>query len=167
MSVVGAALRGFGKALKKFGKQKTTGTEVISSVKPNPSTRASKHKVDLAKIPGQVKRKFAMPITRDIDKTARSFRQVTQKLRGEKITESGVSKGKDLKVEKKAKGGRIGYRRGTPKRETNVQKIKKTFGPKGLGMQSVIYGLDKNPKITAADPKAKFIAAANKKKKKV
>ena len=37
---------------------------------------------------------------------------------------------------------------------------------KGLGMQSVIYGLDKNPNITAADPKAKFIAAANKKKKK-
>ena len=69
--------------------------------------------------------------------------------------------------EKKAKGGRIGYKGGTPKRETNVQKIKKTFGPKGLGMQSVIYGLDKNPKITAADPKAKFIAAANKKKKKV
>ena len=35
MSVVGAALRGFGKALKKFGKQKKpTGTEVISSVKP-------------------------------------------------------------------------------------------------------------------------------------
>ena len=52
------------------------------------------------------------------------------------------------------------------KEQTNVQKIKKTFG-KGLGMQSVIYGLDKNPKITAADPKAKFIAAAKKKKKKV
>ena len=33
-------------------------------------------------------------------------------------------------------------------------------------MQSVIYGLDKNKNITAADPKAKFIAAANKKKKK-
>ncbi len=28
----------------------------------------------------------------------------------------------------------------------------------GLGMQSVIYGLDNNPNITAADPKAKFIA---------
>ena len=69
-------------------------------------------------------------------------------------------------IENKAKGGRVGLKRGTPKRETNVQKIKKTFGPKkGLGMQSVIYGLDKNPKITAADPKAKFIAAANKKKK--
>ena len=51
-------------------------------------------------------------------------------------------------------------------KQTNVQKIKKAFS-KGLGMQSVIYGLDKNPKITAADPKAKFIAAANKKKKKI
>ena len=64
----------------------------------------------------------------------------------------------------------IGYKRGTglmPKKKSNVDKIKKTFGPKSLGMQSVIFGLDKNPKITKADPKAKFIAAANKKKKKV
>jgi hypothetical protein len=72
---------------------------------------------------------------------------------------------------KKAKGGRVGLKRGTglmPKKKSNVDKIKKTFGPKNkLGMQSVIYGLDKNPKITKADPKAKFIAAANKKKKKV
>ena len=76
----------------------------------------------------------------------------------------------DIKVENKAEGGRIGYKRGTglmPKKKSNVDKIKKTFGPKSLGMQSVIYGLDKNPKITKADPKAKFIAAANKKNKKV
>ena len=68
---------------------------------------------------------------------------------------------------KKAKGGRVGLKLGT-KKKSNVEKIKKTFGAnkKTLGMQSVIYGLDKNPKITAADPKAKFIAAANKKKKK-
>ena len=73
------------------------------------------------------------------------------------------------KYEKKAKGGRVGLKRGTGlmQKKSNIAKIKKTFGPKkGLGMQSVIYGLDKNPKITAADPKAKFIAAANKKKKK-
>ena len=50
--------------------------------------------------------------------------------------------------------------------KSNVAKIKKTFNPKNLGMQSVIYGLDKNKNITAAHPKAKFIAAANKKKKK-
>ena len=81
-------------------------------------------------------------------------------------------KGKELR-ENKMGGGmmgrRFGMKKGTPnpfKKETNVEKIKKTFGTKkGLGMQSIIYGLDKNPKITAADPKAKFIAAANKKKK--
>ena len=70
-----------------------------------------------------------------------------------------------INPEKKAKGGRVGLKLGT-KKKSNVEKIKKTFGPKSLGMQSVIYGLDKNPKITAADPKAKFIAAANKKKNK-
>ena len=53
------------------------------------------------------------------------------------------------KTEKKAKGGRVGLKRGSD-----------------LGMQSVKYGLDNNPKITAADPKAKFIAANKKKKKK-
>ena len=148
------------------GKQKTTGKEVINPFKANPQTKESKHKINLAKIPGQVQRQ-GMPIMRDLEKTGTAFRKINQKLKGEKVTESGFTKGKDLKVEKKAKGGRIGYRRGTPKRETNIQKIKKTFGPKGLGMQSVIYGLDKNPKITAADPKAKFIAAANKKKKRV
>ena len=73
---------------------------------------------------------------------------------------------KGLLKEQKAKGGRVGLKLGT-KRKSNVEKIKKTFGSKkGLGMQSVIYGLDKNPDIAKADPKAKFIAAANKKKKK-
>lgn len=44
-------------------------------------------------------------------------------------------------------------------------KMMKNGGSNDLGMQSVKYGLDNNPAITAADPKAKFIAAANKKKK--
>ena len=147
------------------GKQKTTGKEVINPFKANPQTKESKHKINLAKIPGQVQRQ-GMPIMRDLEKTGTAFRKINQKLKGQKVTESGFTKGKDLPRTNKAKGGRIGYRAGTPKKQTNVQKIKKTFG-KGLGMQSVIYGLDKNPKITAADPKAKFIAAANKKKKKV
>ena len=55
----------------------------------------------------------------------------------------------NVRKEKKAKGGRIGLKGGS-----------------NLGMQSVKYGLDNNPKITAADPKAKFIAANKKKKKK-
>ena len=147
--------------LLKGGKQKTTGTEVVKSVKANPQTKESAHKIKLAKIPGQVQRKF-MPSQRDMQKTSVAFKQINQKLRGEPITESGVSKGKDMK----AKGGRVGLKRGTGlTKKSKVQKIKDTFGPKSLGMQSVIYGLDKNPKITKADPKAKFIAAANKKKK--
>ena len=81
-----------------------------------------------------------------------------------KIIDEGEKKGLDMSV-KKAKGGRVGLKLGT-KKKSNVEKIKKTFGPKSLGMQSVIYGLDKNPNITKADPKAKFIAAANKKNKK-
>ena len=129
------------------GKQKTTGTEVISALKPNvPKTKSEKLKSQL-KIATQ-KSKAAQA---KLDNTI--FRIDQQKKRLE---------------EKKAKGGRIGYKRGTglmPKKKSNVDKIKKTFGPKSLGMQSVIYGLDKNPKITKADPKAKFIAAANKKKK--
>jgi len=63
------------------------------------------------------------------------------------------------------KGGRVGLKFGS-KKKSNVKKIKETFGPKSLGMQSVIYGLDNNKNVTAADPKAKFIAAAKKKTKK-
>jgi len=83
------------------------------------------------------------------------------------LIDEGEKKGLDMKEKKQdlAKGGRVGLRFGT-KKKSKLQKIKDTFGPKSLGMQSVIYGLDKNPKITKADPKAKFIAAANKKKKK-
>ena len=90
----------------------------------------------------------------NLDNTIFRIKQETEKL-------------KKMKTEKKAKGGRVGYKLGN-KKKSNVEKIKKTFGAnkKTLGMQSVIYGLDKNPNITKADPKAKFIAAANKKKKK-
>ena len=79
--------------------------------------------------------------------------------------------GKKPTTQKLNKGGRVGLKRGTGlmKKKSDIKKIKETFGPKKgrLGMQSVIYGLDKNPNITKPDPKAKFIAAANKKKKKV
>ena len=66
------------------------------------------------------------------------------------------------------------------KKNLKIKKLEKELGKKpsgrvsrkgggGLGAQSVKYGLDDNYGITAADPKAKFIAAAknkNKKKKK-
>ena len=140
----------------------------IKSVKPSVGKSKlqkalSDVNITALKTKGQMK-KGSQDFDAEIDKAKIKLGQSMQKLKGEKVTESGVSKGKD--IIKKAKGGRVGLKLGT-KRKTNVEKIKKTFGSKkGLGMQSVIYGLDKNPKITAADPKAKFIAAANKKKKK-
>ena len=140
------------KNIFKGSGQKTTGTEVISSV--NIAKNLSKKKTikdDLIK-----SRDKHLAGVRDEAKIAIKSKNPLSKFT-DKVSRI---------VDKKAKGGRVGLKLGT-KRKTNVEKIKKTFGSKkSLGMQSVIYGLDKNPNITKADPKAKFIAAANKKKKK-
>ena len=142
------------KNLFKGGAQKTTGTEVISSVNIAKNLAKKKNiKDDL--ITSRDKHLAGVRDEAKVEiKSKNPLSKFTKKI--EKI------------VDRKAKGGRVGLKRGTGlRRPSNVEKIKKTFGPKkGLGMQSVIYGLDKNPNITAADPKAKFIAAANKKKKK-
>ena len=162
----------FGAIKGIFKPQKTTGTEVIKSVAPKfPKNKIQAAVRDVQKTAyaarGQMKKR-SQDFDRDIQKVKSKLGQSMQKLKGEPVTESGVSKGKDLI--KKAKGGRVGLKRGTGlmTKKSNVKKIKETFGAnkKTLGMQSVIYGLDKNPKITAADPKAKFIAAAKKKTKK-
>ena len=60
----------------------------------------------------------------------------------------------------KAKGGRIGLKKGTdlPKKKSNVDKIKKTFGT-----LSVRAGIDNNPNPTYAD---KIAGAKMKNKKK-
>ena len=147
----------------KGGKQKTTGTEVIDKVPPNvPVTKGQKIKRDLAL--ATQKRK-----TSEVKLDNTIFRIEQQKKRLEDMQKAKSQTQTRPGKQNLVKGGRVGLKRGTGlmNRKSNVEKIKKTFGPKkGLGMQSVIYGLDKNPKITAADPKAKFIAAANKKKKK-
>ena len=89
--VVGAAIKGFSK--KYFGK-KTSST--INSVKANKSDKMSKHKVDLAKIPGETANRWKKSMA-DLDETGKKVRQLSQKIKGEKKTESGISKGKDLK----------------------------------------------------------------------
>ena len=88
--VVGAAIKGFSK--KFFGKK----SKDITSVKANKSDKMSKHKVDLAKIPGQTANRWKKSMD-DLDETGKKVRQLTQKIKGEKKTESGISKGKDLK----------------------------------------------------------------------
>ena len=150
----GKQIFGAVKKLLKGEKQETTGTEVIKSVPVGKNLKTKRFQQDdIIKTRERIMTEYGIKDParrRDLRKTA------NQPKINKKIADI---------ADRKAKGGRVGYRKGTPKKQTNIQKIKKTFGPKGLGMQSVIYGLDKNPKITAADPKAKFIAAANKKKK--
>ena len=75
-----------------------------------------------------------------------------------KIIDDAEKKGLDM-TEKKAKGGRVGLKRGTGLRtKSNVDKIKKTFGT-----LSVRAGIDNNPNPTYAD---KIAGAKMKKKKK-
>ena len=157
------------KGLGLLGKQKTTGTEVIKNVKIAPNI--------------DTKRAIQDKVTKTVDKAFKDADPqgvYTQTLASKKKkSQLKKDEGKKLKsisyrldklqekVENKAKGGRVGLKRGTGlTRKSNVDKIQKTFGPKSLGMQSVIYGLDKNKNVTKADPKAKFIAAAKKKTKK-
>ena len=72
------------------------------------------------------------------------------------LIDAAEKKGLDM-TEKKAKGGRVGLKRGTGlTRKSNVDKIKKTFGT-----LSVRAGIDKNPNPTYADK----IAGAKMKKK--
>ena len=137
-------------AKKIFKPQKTTGTGAISSV------NIAKN---LAK-----KKNIKDDLISSRDKLLAGVRDEAKVEIKSKNPLSKFTKKIENIVDKRAKGGRVGLKLGT-KKKSNVEKIKKTFGPKSLGMQSVIYGLDKNPNITKADPKAKFIAAANKKKK--
>ena len=77
---------------------------------------------------GSMKKK-SQDFDRDIQKVKSKLGQSMQKLKGEPVTESGVSKGKD--IIKRATGGRVGRRFGSPNpRKSNIQKIKETFGPK-------------------------------------
>ena len=92
------------------------------------------------------------------------FESKNKAFRGDDFTFS-YSKKKTPKVsEQKAKGGRVGLKRGTgliPKKKSNVDKIKKTFGT-----LSVRAGIDKNPNATYAD-KIAGAKMKNKNKKKV
>jgi hypothetical protein len=129
----------FLKALMSGGKQKTTGTEVIKSIKPDVGKldKIQKGKKRITDITD----KYAVGFAKNNPKLLKKFRKNSKK---NLDSISKIYKGKK-------DGGRMGLKKG---------------GGSDLGMQSVKHGIDNNPKITAADPKAKFIAAAKNKKSK-
>ena len=141
---------------KLSGQGKTTGKESIKSFKPGTTfTGTPKYTKEMIIARGDVQKKFGK-INEGIKNETRQLRNVLQKMRGEKVTKSGVSKGKDvtpgvykpLKDKKKedlAKGGRVGLKFGSKK--SNVQKIKETFGPK----KKKFPDLTGDGKVTFAD----------------
>jgi len=164
---------------KVFKPQKTTGTEVVKSVKTNvPSTRLEKATRDL---------KLATQLTKGSGaKLKQTQFEIKQGEYGD-LTFDALKK--DVPRNKKAKGGRIGYKLGSP-RKTKLKKIQEAFkttpsfmnvkknkpkkrimakdGTKNkkatkFGMLSVKAGIDKDPNPTYAD---KIAGAKMKNKKK-
>ena len=121
------------------GQGKTTGTGAIKKVQPGTKLKFKRGEQD----------KF-IKFRDNLYKSAKFDTTTKNKLKSKQPL-TKINKGKsDIftpKEPKFSKGGRVGLKDGT-----------------NLGMQSVKYGLDNNPNITAADPKAKFIAK-NKSKK--
>ena len=153
-------------AQKLSGQGKTTGKEGIKSFKPGTKfTGTPTYTKEMIKARGEVQKKFGK-INEGIKKETTQLRQTLQGMRGERITKSGISKGKDvspgiykpLKDKKKqdlAKGGRVGLKFGS--RKSNVQKIKETFGPgssnpkKSAAKKKKFPDLTGDGKVTFAD----------------
>ena len=135
--------------------------KTITSVAPKVNKSKIAKAVDDVKLTALQARGRMKKQNQDFDGAIRKVKsklgQTMQKLRNEPVTESGVSKGKNLKkVEKKATGGRVGRRFGSPNpKKTNVEKIKETFAPKKKNLspkQMKIAKLAGNPnKIDGAD----------------
>ena len=109
-------------AQKLSGQGKTTGKEVINVIKPGTTfTGTPKYQKEIIKAKTNVMKKF-QPINEGIAKQTKELRKTLQGMRGERITQSGISKGKDVgpgiyepkkKIEKRAKGGRVGLKGGS------------------------------------------------------
>ena len=122
------------------------GYKAIKSIKPK--TKMSKGTKIIKEGQADVSKRIAKGSKED-PKLAEKYKELGNK------TKSDMTKSL-LKHNKKRKGMMGGGMMGRPMYKKGS---KKAVGKKSdLGMQSVIHGLDNKPEITAADPKAKFIA---------
>ena len=137
---------------KVFKPQKTTGTEVVQPFKFKPAKSklekaVKKLEIDTAKSKGKTK-KIIQTVEQNFAPVITKLKQTSQKLAGEPVTKSGVSKGKDRI--KKMGGGfmgkRMGYSQGSSK-----GKVPTTSKEKAFGMLSVKAKKDNNPNITFTD----------------
>ena len=156
-----------GKLLSKvLPKQKTTGTEVIKNVgiaKNIDTKRAIQDKVTKT-VDTAFKKADLPPSVRDSIET-KNKKAALKRDEGKKLKSLSYRLDKlQEKIEKKAKGGRVGLKRGTGlmKKKSNVQKIKETFGPK----KKKFPDLTGDGKVTFADIlKGRGVINGKKKKK--
>ena len=134
---------GFGKKLfdlaKGKGEKPSTVATIVGVTPKVPKSKIGKAMSDLNKTVLKTKGKMKKDVGKVssmIDEQSRALRQTQQKQKGEKVTESGVSKGKD----------RLNRRFGSPNpRKSNIQKIKETFGPKQKKVPNKFKGFSKLP----------------------
>ena len=131
------------KNLFKGGAQRTTGTEVISSV------NIAKN---LAK-----KKNIKDDMVTARDKQLADVRDEAKVEIKSKVPLSKFTKKIEKIVDRKAKGGRVGLKRGTNlmSRKSNIQKIKETFGPKQKPQSRMTGKKKKFPDLTG-DGKVTF-----------
>ena len=147
-------MKSFIKALMSGGKQKTYGTGAINKVDPNvPETKGEKIKRDLTLAKQKTKTSQVK-----LDNTIFRINQQKKRLEDMKKTKSQTQTrpGK----QNLSSGGRAGFKRGTgliPKKKSNVQKIKETFGPgssnpkKSAAKKKKFPDLTGDGKVTFAD----------------
>ena len=141
---------GFGKKLFDLAKGKGEKSSTVATIiGVTPKVNKSKlqkaigdFKISSKKASGSMKKDIGK-VSSMIDEQSRALRQTQQKQKGEKVTESGVSKGKD----------RLNRRFGSPKPKSNVQKIKETFAPKGKNLKPV--DKKKNPGLAKLPTKVR------------
>jgi hypothetical protein len=152
-------------AFKSRGKNPTPGTINTVPIAKNLTTKRNIQDKVVAAVDKGVKAANVPPSLRGTQSASKMKKDKSKELKG-------LSYRMDKLTEKKAKGGRVGLKRGTGlmNKKSDIQKIKETFSPKKsaakkstkFGMLSVKAGIDKNPNPTQADR----IAGAKMKSKK-
>ena len=130
--------------------------KAINAIKPNvPKTELQKKLRDL-KIATQKSKAgkakldqtiFELKNNKDFTFKSKKGKSESNKEAYKRITEENnkvIKNMLDKAAEKKADGGRIGRKFGSPKPKTNVEKIKQTFGPK-KNVPSKLKGFSKLP----------------------
>ncbi len=134
------------KNLVKGGKQKTTGTEVVQPFKFKPSKSklekaVKKLEIDTAKSKGKTK-KIIQTVEQNFAPVITKLKQTSQKLAGEPVTKSGVSKGKDRI--KKMGGGfmgkRMGYSQGSSKGKVPTTSKEKSLAKLAPPKDRITFG---------------------------